>query len=214
MLCSCYDAFRDITDKYGRVSNNNFFHLEGTGPTAVPRVDIKLYGNSPNAYVPDAQVMSGKYDIQMVVVPHWYIDIASTSQIDERFYAITDTIVSEEDITDTTFVRSTTEIDTNYVKKLASMNQYKIIATLSFNDGATNGKDKTQKLTSTKGISYDGLKVDTLTLAEDFEFKYSYKNMRYSYPTIYIEGGTGSKDAKEGFVYDLVIDKFILKRKN
>lgn len=208
------DAFRDITDKYGRVSNNNFFHLEGTGPTAVPRVDIKLYGNSPNAYVPDAQVMSGKYDIQMVVVPHWYIDIASTSQIDERFYAITDTIVSEEDITDTTFVRSTTEIDTNYVKKLASMNQYKIIATLSFNDGATNGKDKTQKLTSTKGISYDGLKVDTLTLAEDFEFKYSYKNMRYSYPTIYIEGGTGSKDAKEGFVYDLVIDKFILKRKN
>lgn len=207
-------AFKDIADKYGRVSNNNFFHLEGTGANAVPRVDIKLYGNSPNAYVPNAQVMSGKYDIQIVVVPHWYINIASASEIDEKFYAIVDTLVNEEDITDTTFVRSTTEIDTAYVKTLASINKYKIIATLSYNDNDSKGKDKTQKLTSSKGISYDGLKVDTLTLAEDFEFKYSYKNMRYSYPTIYIEGGTGSKDAKEGYVYDLVIDKIILKRKN
>lgn len=207
-------TFRDITDKYGRVSNNNFFHMEGTGPTAVPRVEIKLYGNNDNAYVPAAQVMSGKYDIQVVCVPHWYIDIASASQIDEKFYAIVDTIVSEEDITDTTFVRSTTQLDTDYIQKLASVNKYKIIATLTYNDGQANGRDKTQRLTPSKGISYDGLKVDTLTLAEDFEFKYSYKNMRYSYPTIYIEGGTSSTDAKNGYVYDLVIDKFILKRKN
>jgi hypothetical protein len=60
---------------------------------------------------------------------------------------------------------------------------------------------------------YDGLKVDTITIAE-VEFPYSYKNMRYSYPTLALEGKTGSKDAKNGFVYDLVIDKVILKRKD
>ena len=211
------DAYKDITDKYGRVSNNNFYHLDAYGPTAVPKVDIKLYGNSRNAYVPDAQVMSGKYDVQLVVVPHWYIDIANASQIDSKFYAIVDTLVDEYDITDTTFVRSTTEIDTAYVRKLANTYKYKLIATMTYNDGTskTTAKDATKKLTPTKGIEYDGLKVDTLTLYEDFEFPCSYKNMRFSYPTLYLEGATNAKtDAPNGFVFDLVIDKIILKRKN
>lgn len=216
-------AFSIIADKYGRVSNNNFYHLTGKGPTDCPNVDIKLFGNDPNAYVPNAQVMSGKYDIQVVLVPHWYVDIAAASKIDRKFFAITDTIVSEYDITDTLFVRSDTELDTTYIKKLASTNKYKLNATLSYNDGTpkSNGKDKTLKLTGVKGqnydgktYTYDGLKVDTLTLVEDFEFPVSYKNMRFSYPTIYIQGGTGKSDAKEGYVYDLVIDKIILKRKN
>jgi len=217
------DAFKDIADRYGRVNKNNFFHLTGKGPTEAPNVDIKLFGNDPNAYVPDAQVMSGKYDIQVVLVPHWYIDIAAAGKIDRKFYAIVDTIVSEYDITDTTFVRSETEIDTAYIKKLAATNKYKFNATLSYNDGTvkSNGKDKTFKLTGIKGQNYDGkgyiydgLKVDTLTLVEDFEFPVSYKNMRFSYPTIYIQGATGKSDAKDGYVYDLVIDKIILKRKN
>lgn len=203
------ETYRDITNLYGKVSNSNFYHLDAPGPTAVPKAEFKLFGNNPNAYVPNAQVMSGKYDIQIVVVPHWYIDIANAQQIDEKFYAIIDTIVSEYDITDTTFVRSKTEIDTEYVEKLAKANQYKFRTQISYCNDAT--KDKTS---SWETNTYDGLKVDTITVAADFEFPYSYKNMRFSYPTLIFEGQTGKKDAQEGFVYDFVIDKIILKRKN
>ena len=201
------EVFSDVTDLYGKVSNGNFYHLDAPGPTSAPKAEIKLFGNNPNAYVPNAQVMSGKYDVQVVVVPRWYVDIASASEIEGRFYK-KDTIVSEFDETDTTFV-PTTEIDTNYVKSLAAINQFKFRTQISYNNDAA--KDKTSSwVTSTSS----GLKVDTITVAEDFSFPYSYKNMRYSYPTLILEGYTGKNDAKNGFVYDLVLDKIILKRKD
>lgn len=201
------EVYSDVTDIYGKVSNGNFYHLDAPGPTAAPKVEIKLKGNNPNAYVPNAQVMSGKYDIQLVVVPRWYIDIVTASEIEDRFFK-KDTIVSEFDETDTTFV-PTTEIDTNYVKNLASINKFKFRTQISYNNDAA--KDKTSSwVTSTS----DGLKVDTITIAEDFEFPYSYKNMRFTYPTLILEGYTGKNDAKNGFVYDLVLDKVILRRKN
>ena len=201
------EVYSDITDIYGKVSNGNFYHLDATGPTAAPKAEIKLYGNNPNAYVPNAQVMSGKYDIQVVVVPRWYIDIVSGSQIEDKFYKL-DTLVNELDETDTTFV-PTTEIDTNYVKSLASINKFKFRTQIWYNDGKDVNK-KSSWVTSTS----DGLKVDTITIAEDFEFPCSYKNMRFSYPTLVLEGYTGKSDAKNGFVYDLVLDKIILRRKN
>ena len=201
------EAFKDITDVFGKVSNGNFYHLDAPGPTAAPDVEIKLIGNNPNAYVPNAQVMSGKYDIQVVVVPRWYIEIANSSKIDEKFYAIIDTLVNEDDITDTTFVRGN-EIDMDYVVKLASQSKYKFKTQISYNNNST--KDKTSSaVTST----YEGVGVDTITVAKDFEFPYSYKNMRFSYPTLYIQGAVSRTDAKKGFVYDLVVDKIILKRK-
>lgn len=207
------EVYEDITNIYGKVSNGNFYHFDAPGPTSGPKVDIKLLGNSPNAYVPNAQVMSGKYDIQIVVVPHWYIDIANAQEISPAFYVQKiDTIVNPDDITDTTFVSTpTNEINQEYVQNLANIYKYKIKATVSYNNNATNGKDKTQ---ASKVIDYDGLKVDTLTVLEDFEFPYSYKNMRFSYPTLYIEGSTGRNDAKNGYVFDLVVDKIILKRKD
>ena len=201
------ETYKDITDICGKVSNSNFYHMDATGPTSAPKAEIKIYGNNPNAYVPNAQVMSGKYDIQLVIVPRWYIDIATASEIDDKFYK-KDTLVNEYDETDTTFV-PTEEIDTNYVKSLAAINQQKFRTQISFNNDAA--KDKTSAwVTSTS----DGLKVDTVTIAEDFEFPFSYKNMRFTYPTLIIEGYTGKNDAKNGFVYDLVIDKIILKRKD
>lgn len=219
------EAFKDITDVFGKVSNGNFYHLDAPGPTAAPQVEIKLMGNNPNAYVPNAQVMSGKYDIQVVVVPRWYVELANTAEIDEKFYAIIDTLVNEDDITDTTFVRGN-EINMDYVVKLASQSKYKFKTQISYNNNST--KDKTSSaVTST----YEGIKevdvekdgvmikdtiavgVDTITVAKDFEFPYSYKNMRFSYPTLYIQGAVGKTDAKNGFVYDIVIDKVILKRK-
>ena len=177
------EAYREITDKYGQVSNDNFYHLDAPGPQAPPKAEIKLVGNSPSAYVPNAQVMSGKYDIQIVVVPRWYMEILSESDID---------FLNEEK-----------------ADSAAAVNKYKFRTQISYNNNAA--KDKTSSwVTST----YDGLKVDTITVAEDFEFPYSYKNMRYSYPTLIFEGQTSKNDAKSGFVYDIVIDKIILKRKD
>ena len=175
------DAYREITDKYGKVSNNNFYHLDATGPTSAPKAEIKITGNNPNAYVPNADVMSGIYDVQLVVVPRWYMEIVNGSDIDF--------------------------LDDEKADSAAAVNKYKFRTCISYNDGSA--KDKTSSwVTST----YDGLKVDTITVAENHKFRYSYKNMRFSYPTLVFEGQTGKNDAKNGFVYDIVIDKIILKR--
>ena len=201
------EKYKDITDIYGKVSNNNFFHLARSGATAGPKVYIKLFGNSPSAYVPNAQVMKGKYDIQVVVVPYWYLDIAKASAIDDVFY-VTKEIVNPDDETDIQY-EVTDEINTEYIETRASMNKYKLKATIEYNNNRATDAKK-----ASSNIEYDGLKVDTLTVLQDFEFPYSYKNMRFSYPTLYLEGVTSKTDAKNGFIYDLIIDKIILKRKN
>jgi hypothetical protein len=82
---------------------------------------------------------------------------------------------------------------------------------LRYNNNAANGKDVTNKKSSI--IEYDGTKVDTLMVFEDFEFPYSYKNLRYSYPTLILEGATKTASAKNGFIYPLYIDRVILKSK-
>ena len=176
------DKYADITNMYGRVSNNNFYYLDPPGPTASPRVEIKLQDNSTSANVPNVQIMSGRYDIQIVVVPQWYVEIANGSDIDF--------------------------LDEGKVDSAAAVNKYKFRTQISYNDGAA--KDRT----STWVISnYDGFKVDTITIAADFEFPYSYKNIRRSYPTLILEGQTSKNDAKNGFIYSLCIDKIILRSK-
>ena len=202
------DNYRDITDKYGKVSNSNFYHLDASGPTAPPKLEIKLLGNSPSAYVPYAEVMSGKYDVQLVVVPHWYLDIANGSGIEDKIIKRAMEYIYDEDgyIID---YKITREVDEHVIDSLAAINKYKFRTQISYNNNAAN--DKTSSwVTST----YDGLKVDTITVVEDFEFPYSYKNMRFSYPTLTFEGQTSKNDAKNGYVYDIVIDKIILKRKD
>ena len=78
-----------------------------------------------------------------------------------------------------------------------------------------NGKaDKTTSLTS-KAVTFNSAKVDTVTIFEDYEFPVSYKNMLYSYPTLTLEWAKPGKAPEgEAYVYDLIIDKVILKRKD
>ena len=210
------DAYKDITSVYGRVSNNNFYHLAPYSANAGPKVEIKLKGNSPTAYVPNAEVMSGKYDIQIVFVPRWYLDIALASSIDDDFYnmktdtLVNDTIVDGIELSDTTFVNTKDGLNTAVIDSIAKLNQYSFKVSLTNNNGTA---DKAQVLTSKS--TYTGLKVDTMTIYEDFEFPVSYKNMRYSYPTLTLEWVKPSKaPAGEAFVFDLIIDKIILKRKD
>ena len=216
--------WKDISSLYGTVSNNNFYHLPGKDANSAPKLEIKLLGNSPTAYVPNAQVMSGKYDIQVVLVPRWYMDISSFG-MSSSFY-MKDTIpyyYYDENgvmVRDTMYRPIPGKIDTTYVKELASRNKYKFNVSITYNK---EGTEKTRESLA-KNVVSEGLKVDTITVKEDFEFPTSYKNMRFSYPVLYIEGAATKSDVvpkvtadnpnPPHFVYDLVIDKIILKRKN
>ena len=201
-------TYKDITSVYGEVSNNNFYYFEQSGATAGPKVEFKLEGNSPSAYVPNAQVMSGRYDIQIVLVPYWYaVYLQPESKVPDEFY-IREQVVNPEDETDVQW-KVTDQLNTQLIEQLAAMYKCKIRTQISYNNNAK--KDKTSSWVNSE---YSGLKVDTITVAEDFEFPYSYKNMRYTYPTLIFECSTSKNDAKNGYIFNVLIDKIILKRKN
>jgi hypothetical protein len=186
-------TYSDIADKYGHVSRNNFYFIAAPGPTSTPHVEIKLTGNLPSTspVVPrwqEAHVMSGKYDVKVVMVPYWYSLVPNE-----------DGIISSE------------FYDEHYIDSIASITKMSFTGQLRYNNNDAKGKDATTKKSAV--IEYNSLKVDTLTVFEDFEFPYSYKNLTYSYPTLIIDGATKSASAKKGFIYHLYIDRVILKSK-
>ena len=186
------DAFSFITNKYGRVSSNDFFYLENPGPSSPPRVEIKLLGNIPSASnvtgmeLP-TQVMSGKYDIMVVMVPYWYKNIAEDEAADASFY------------------------NQAYVDSASACNKMCFTGVIRYNNNTINGKDATTKKSDI--IEYDGSRVDTLMVFEDFEFPYSYKDLNYSYPTLILDGATTAARSKQGFLYSLCIDRVIMRSK-
>lgn len=199
-------TYKVATDKYGQVSRNNLYYLQQYDVSKGAKVEIKLKGNNPNAFVPSADVMSGKYDIQVVTVPYWYLDMSLG--LADLFYKI-DTLITyneEKEMNDTTYQLGN-ELDEEFIQLYADRTKYKFKTQIFYNNGAKETNSKAVEFTT------DGLKVDTITVAENFEFPNSYKNLRYCYPTLYIEGSAKSSDIKKGFIYDLVIDKVILKRK-
>ena len=93
--------------------------------------------------------------------------------------------------------------------------QHRITATLNYCDNAANGKDAQLKIANKDAIVYDGLKVDTVVLFKDFTFPYSYKNLRYSYPTLQLGtySTSGDRDKKKTnpvFRNNLCIDRILL----
>ena len=185
------DVFSNIVNKYGRVSCNDFYCLTPPAPTTPPVVEIKLQGNTPSAseetrIEQPAQVMSGKYDIMVVMVPYWYKIIAESETVDTNF------------------------LDPTYIDSLSAISKMSFVGKVRYNNNADKGKDDIIK---SSAIEYDGKKVDTLIVFEDFEFPYSYKDLSYSYPTLIIEGATRSVMAKQGFLYSLCIDRVIMRSK-
>ena len=201
--------FSDISRKYGQVSRNNFFYLAAPGPTSTPHVEIKLLGNLPSTspvvtYGQSAEVMSGKYDVYVVCVPYWYRMISDNGAISENFYKWE--IVEEDDV-----IKETRVINQDYIDSISAITKQCFTGQIRYNNNAANGKDVTNKKSPI--IEFNGTKVDTLLVFEDFEFPYSYKNMTYTYPTLILEGATKSSSAKNGFIYPLYIDRVILKSK-
>ena len=133
------------------------------------------------------QVMSGKYDIMVVMVPYWYKNIAEDEAADASFY------------------------NQAYVDSVSACNKMCFTGRIRYNNNATNGKDATSQWSNT--IEYDGSQVDTLMVFEDFEFPYSYKALNYSYPTLILDGATTAARSKQGFLYSLCIDRVIMRSK-
>jgi hypothetical protein len=146
-------------------------------------------GSSMNPHVEiklEGGVASGKYDIYVVMVPYWYKMIAEEG-------------ISED------------YLDQHYIDSISAQSKMSFTTQIRYNNNDENGKDALTKKSSV--FEYDGAKVDTILVAEDFEFPYSYKNLRFSYPTLVLEGATKITSAKNGFLYSLCVDRVILKRK-
>ena len=173
-------------DSVGRVSENNFYYIYPSSATGNPKFEFKLIGTDGENY--ESEVMSGKYDIYVVMVPNFYMDSSDS------------------------IVLNLSNVNAKIVEGDTIPVRHKLRATISYCDGLANGKDATKK---SELIDYAGDKVDTLLLFEDFEFKYSYKNLRQSYPTIELTTDTKAADRNnKGYSNAFCIDRFILRSKD
>lgn len=100
--------------------------------------------------------------------------------------------------------------------------RHKITAELSYCNNEYKGgqaSNAVEKIQSKDAIVYEGLKVDTVWLFKDFKFPYSYKNMRFCYPTLTLGTYSVSNDrnGKNGypvFKNNLCIDRIVLVAKD
>ncbi len=216
-----------VTDKYGKVSNDNFYQMKPRGTTH-PKGEIKLVGEG------GAQVLSGKYDIYVVMVPYWYAWAGIPTGLKEATRVIPNDVTGGSDTityylgyeynsefeyinkaqADSTFLASALENlerlkDEHFVDSVADKCKNKFKVQLRYNKGAAS--DAT---TTAVEIDYKAQKVDTIKVIEDFEFPYSYGNVTNSYPTLIIQGSATSSDMRSrGYIRELCIDKVILRSK-
>ena len=174
--------YPEIVAKYGKVSKDQFYIMKPDGSTK-PEGNLILRGNYDLAYNRNAKVMSGKYDIYMVLVPYWYKEILDKGN--DSLY-----------------------LDSAYVDSVANISKNKIKLQVIYDNGTKNGgKGKSIK------VDWDARKVDTVLVIPDMEFPYSYQNLEHSYPIMSIVSDASNSDVKKGYIRELCIDRVILKSK-
>ena len=174
--------YPEIVAKYGKVSKDQFMIMKPDGSTK-PEGNLILTGNYDLAYNRNAQVMSGKYDIYMVLVPYWYKEILDKGN--DSLY-----------------------LDSAYVDSVANICKNKLKLQVIYDNGTKNGgKGKSIK------VDWDARKVDTVLVIPDMEFPYSYQNLEHSYPIMSIVSDASNSDVKKGYIRELCIDRVILKSK-
>lgn len=174
--------YPEIVAKYGKVSKDQFYIMKPDGSTK-PEGNLILRGNYDLAYNRNAKVMSGKYDIYMVLVPYWYKEILDKGN--DSLY-----------------------LDSAYVDSVANICKNKLKLQVIYDNGTKNGgKGKSIK------VDWDARKVDTVLVIPDMEFPYSYQNLEHSYPIMSIVSDASNSDVKKGYIRELCIDRVILKSK-
>lgn len=172
---------KDWIDQYGRCSEQRYLSVTGNSSSANPDIAFKLQTYKKLS----ADVMSAKYDVQVVLVPRWYDTSDTTPDYPETeaemaksrliftLYGVTEDIVDKSDLS---YKRQT---------KLAQ-----------------------------NTITYRSEKVDTITVMEDVEIPLSYKNLDDAYPVLHITSDRLTKpEEKEGYTRFFNIDRIILKCK-
>ncbi len=182
-----YDVVKPWLSQTGRLFNDDFVCLSPDQATSAPRFDFKLVGTHGENY--ESEVMSGKYDIYVVMVPNFYM---TSSTSDKVVYTLGDDGSAKVVGTDTIPVK------------------HKLRATITYCNGNAQGREGSIK---SDIVDYTGEKVDTLLLFKDFEFPYSYKNLRFSYPSIQITTDHKSADLRDAYSNYICIDRFILRSK-
>lgn len=167
---------------YGYCSKQNYLYVNRSGASQ-PEITFTLNGNQQG----EASVMSGKYDVKVVLVPLWFNEYKDSTTVDED--ALTEKIKKN-----------------------------KIVCTLHYWDESCIKKDDyrytQQKKKPSQTFTYNGTKVDTITIFEDFEFPVSYQNIYDSYPILSIKSAPSTTEVKdEGFSRSFCIDRIILKSK-
>lgn len=190
--------YDDVANRFGKVYNNNFYYFENANGKAFT-VEIPLRGNVSDAYVPNAEVRSGKYDIYAVIVPLFYKDIANYG-MDSLYYASDDEIL-EYVKKNNYYTRFQALVRCNDVDKEVTWKAYHPSGTKTDASGNTF---------QVEGM--DACNVTSVKLIEGFEFPTSYVGLRKSFPTLQIKSaGKAATKTAPGYSFDLCIDRIILK---
>jgi len=168
-------------DDYGRCSEQRYLSVTGNSSRANPEIAFELDGYKKL----NADVMSAKYDVQVVMVPIWYNTSDTLPDLPE---------------TEAEMPKS------RLVFTLYGWTEDKI--------GNSNISYTRQTALAKNTISYRSEKVDTITIMEDVVFPLSYKNLNDAYPVLQVTSDKlTNAELSEGYTRSFNIDRIILKCK-
>ncbi len=165
--------YGDWVNQTGKVHEEDYMTLRAVSATGDPECYIPIKGSKNSA-----DIMSGKYDVYIVLVPYYY-----------------------------QFQEDPSEWDEEQQKLFIKRNKFRV--KLCYNNNKTNSKGESLETETSwsKTIDYDGTKVDTIRIFENFEFPYSYRNLNNSYPTLRFQSNTSNADLKGQYTNEVRLDQ-------
>ncbi len=173
-------------DEYGRCSEQRYMNVTGRSASTNPDIAFILEGCKQG----EADVMSAKYDVQIVLVPMWY-NTSNTA------------------LPDSTYLRPDNKDKTPKARLLCTLYGWDVSKI-----GGSDLSYKKQAKLADATVTYSGEKVDTITIMENVEFPLSYKNLYDAFPVLHITSDKlSTAEQREGYARSFNIDRIILKCK-
>lgn len=180
-------------DTVGHIYKNNFYYIYPSKSTEQPKFKFRLVGTSGDSENAECEVMSGKYEIGLVLVPNFYITSKDTITGDtakHKFqctlsYCIDKENGEDQSITSAIVDYNGQKVDTLWLKFPPLLDDF------------------------------TPSKVDESQYLDYFQFPYSYKNLRHCYPILEIATKTTSTDRKpeNGYSNYFCIDRIVMRSK-
>lgn len=177
-----YQPNINVEVNYGNIYNlsNYIVNSKVDGYTTTAKSDSLGTVSQNNFYVFTSNKPSGSPDVEIILKGTRNLSENQESEVMSGKYDIYAVLVPDMLITNDS----------------SNVVAHKFTAVLNY-QGDNKGKVEKVKTTK-KDFKYYGEKVDSVLLFEDFQFPYSYKNLRFSYPTLTITTQlANSTDKKE-----------------